>query len=193
MLVKEKKAAAEAVAAGRIPSTVEGTEVEPDSLVEIKPNGKTGGDVVWEWHLWDHLIQDFDKEKANYGDVAAHPERVDTNYNVVAGQRANSDWTHSNAVDYNADLDEVLISLRNFSEIWIIDHRTTTAEAVGHMGGRRGSGGDLLYRWGNPRVYRAGTRRISASMASIMLTGFRRDFAALDTFWSTTTGIPGPV
>jgi len=76
MLVKEKKTAAEAIAAGRIPSTVEGTEVQPDSLIEIKPMGKTGGEVVWEWHLWDHLIQDADKDKANFGDVGAHPERV---------------------------------------------------------------------------------------------------------------------
>jgi hypothetical protein len=157
MLVKEKKNPAEAIAAGRIPSTVEGTEVQPDSLVEIKPNGKTGADIVWEWHLWDHLIQDFDKQKANYGDVAAHPELVDVNYSVAAGQRANSDWTHFNAVDYNADLDQVLVSLRNFSEIWILDHGTTTAEAARHNGGRRGKGGDLLYRWGNPRVYKAGT------------------------------------
>lgn len=157
MLVKEKKTAAEAIAAGRIPSTVEGTDVQPDSLVEIKPVGKTGGEVVWEWRLWDHLIQDFDKAKANYGDVAAHPERVDINYNVVAGQRANPDWTHFNAVAYNADLDQVVVSLRNFSEIWILDHSTTTKEAAGSTGGRSGKGGDLLYRWGNPRVYRAGT------------------------------------
>ena len=60
-------------------------------------------------------------------------------------------------MDYNADLDEVLVSLRNFSEIWIIDHSTMTSEAAGHTGGRRARGGDLLYRWGNPRVYRAGT------------------------------------
>jgi hypothetical protein len=157
MLVKEKKTAAEAIAAGRIPSTVEGTEVQPDSLVEIKPVGKTGGEVVWEWHLWDHLIQDIDKEKANYGDVAAHPELVDINYGVTAGKRANADWTHFNAIDYNPDLDQVLVSLRNFSEIWLIDHSTNTKEAAVHTGGKRGKGGDLLYRWGNPRVYRAGT------------------------------------
>ena len=157
MLVKEKKTAAEAIAAGRIPSSVEGTEVQPDSVVEIKPVGKTGGEVVWEWHLWDHLIQDIDREKANYGDVAAHPERVDINYNVTPPQRANPDWTHFNAIDYNADLDQVLVSLRNFSEIWIIDHSTTSKEAAGRTGGRRGKGGDVLYRWGNPRVYRAGT------------------------------------
>jgi len=157
LLVKERKTAAEAITAGRIPNTVEGTEVQPDSLIEIKPVGKTGGEVVWEWHLWDHLIQDHDKEKANYGDVAAHPERVDINFNVVAGRRANPDWTHFNAVDYNADLDQIVVSLRNFSEIWIIDHSTTTREASGSTGGRGGKGGDLLYRWGNPRAYRAGT------------------------------------
>ena len=156
LLAKERKTAAEAIAAGRIPSTVEGTEVQPDILVEIKPSGKTGGEVVWEWRVWDHLIQDVDKDKANYGDVAAHPERVDINYNVTPGQRANPDWTHFNSVAYNADLDQVVVSLRNFSEIWIIDHSTTTREAAGHSGGKRGKGGDLLYRWGNPRVYRAG-------------------------------------
>jgi hypothetical protein len=156
LVVQQKKTAAEAIAAGRIPSSVEGGDVRPDSLIEIKPNGKTGGDVVWEWHVWDHLIQDQDKEKANFGDVAANPGRVDINYNVVAGRRANADWTHFNAVAYNADLDQVVVSLRNFGEIWIIDHSTTTAQAKGKTGGRSGKGGDLLYRWGNPRVYKAG-------------------------------------
>ena len=73
-------------------------------------------------------------------------------------QRVNPDWTHVNAVDYNAELDQIVISVHEFSEFWIIDHGTTTAEAAGHTGGRRGKGGDLLYRWGNPRVYRAGTK-----------------------------------
>ena len=63
-----------------------------------------------------------------------------------------------NSVDYNAALDQIVVSVHEFSEIWIIDHSTTTAEAAGHTGGRSGKGGDLLYRWGNPRVYRAGTK-----------------------------------
>ena len=52
----------------------------PDCILEIKPTGKTTGQVVWEWHLWDHLVQDFDKTKANYGDVAKHPELVNINF-----------------------------------------------------------------------------------------------------------------
>jgi hypothetical protein len=69
----------------------------------------------------------------------------------------NPDWTHFNAVDYNADLDQILVSTPEFSEIWVIDHATTTAEAASHSGGRRGKGGDLLCRWGNPANYRSGT------------------------------------
>jgi hypothetical protein len=157
LVVKDRKKAEQAIAAGRIPSSVEGTNVEADGLVEIRPNGKTGGEVVWEWYLWDHLIQDHDKTKANYGDVAAHPELIDINYNVVEGRRANADWTHFNAVAYNKKLNQVAVSLRTFSEIWIIDHSTTTREAASHKGGRSKKGGDLLYRWGNPRVYRAGS------------------------------------
>ena len=33
-------------------------------------SGKSGGEVVWEWHLWDHLIQDHDAARSNFGDVA---------------------------------------------------------------------------------------------------------------------------
>src|SRR5262249_15972541 len=51
----------------------------------------------------------------------------------------------------------ILLTVRAFSEFWIIDHSTTSAEAKGHTGGRSKRGGDLLYRWGNPQAYRAGT------------------------------------
>jgi hypothetical protein len=67
------------------------------------------------------------------------------------------DWTHTNCVSYNPELDQLMLCIHNFHEFWIIDHSTTTEEAKGHAGGKGGKGGDILYRWGNPRSYRAGT------------------------------------
>jgi hypothetical protein len=183
MIVWEKKTPQEAIAAGRDPASVTNSPLLPDCLIEVQPTGKTTGRIVWEWHLWDHLIQDHDSSKANYGDVAAHPERVDINYregvisrmvatpdglkklqslgylapySMTRPPRINPDWTHINSVDYNAELDQIALSVHGFSEVWIIDHSTTTVEAAGSRGGRSGKGGDLLYRWGNPRTYRAG-------------------------------------
>ncbi len=51
----------------------------PDKIVEIEPQGQRGGKIVWEWHIWDHLIQDFDSKTANYGKPADHPELLDIN------------------------------------------------------------------------------------------------------------------
>jgi hypothetical protein len=153
MIAWEYKSSAEAIAAGRNPSTIPMGQMWPDHLIEVKPTGVSGGTIVWEWHLWDHLIQDFDSTKANYGVVQDHPELVDINY----GGLALSDWTHTNAVDYNEELDQIMVSVCYFNEIWIIDHSTTTQEAASHSGGRYGHGGDLLYRWGNPQTYRMGS------------------------------------
>ena len=72
------------------------------------------------------------------------------------GRRASSDWLHTNGIDYHAETDLIAISIRTLSEVWIIDHSTTTAEAAGTEGGRYGQGGDLLYRWGNPKHYDRG-------------------------------------
>ncbi|HIA28215.1 MAG TPA: arylsulfotransferase (ASST) [Planctomycetes bacterium] len=154
MIAWELKSAAEAIAAGRDPASLPDNELWPDHIIEIEPSGLTGGTIVWEWHAWDHLIQDFDGAQGNFGVVADHPELIDLNYD---GGAANADWTHFNGVDYNAELDQILISVPTFAEVWVIDHSTTSAEAAGSTGGNSGRGGDLLYRWGNPRAYDSGT------------------------------------
>src|SRR5262245_64845235 len=72
------------------------------------------------------------------------------------GQRPQTDWLHVNSVAYNADLDQIMLSVFEFSEIWVIDHGPKTSEAGSHEGGKYGKGGALLYRWGNPRGSHAG-------------------------------------
>ncbi|MBN1657306.1 MAG: DUF1566 domain-containing protein [Anaerolineae bacterium] len=153
MLAWELKSGAEAIAAGRNPGLLADGEVWPDTVIEVD---MATGKVVWEWHAWDHLVQQYDAGQANYGLVADHPELIDVNYYGPGAPSGDADWMHTNAIDYNTDLDQILLSVRSLSEIWVIDHSTTTAEAAGHTGGHSGMGGDLLYRWGNPAAYGAG-------------------------------------
>lgn len=176
----EAKTADEAIAAGRNPKITPKAGVWPDKIVEIEPLDNMHGKVVWEWHSFDHLIQDYDAKKANYGNLADHPELINFNagedslpapitqdsLDILKKQgrawrnqtldNRGSDIFHFNAIKYNPELDQIAFSSPDLSEIYIIDHSTTTKEAAGHKGGRWGKGGDLLYRWGNPHNYRRG-------------------------------------
>ena len=136
----------EAIAAGRPADQISRDQVWPEMVLEVKPTGPTSGEVVWEWRLWDHLVQNVDPSKENYGVVADHPGRLDLN---CVPERTAPDWNHGNSIDYNPELDQILLDFRVMSELYVIDHSTTTEEA-------RGKAGDFLYRWGNPRMYGRG-------------------------------------
>ena len=154
LLVAFRMSPEEAIALGRDPETIPNGELYEERLWEIEPVGADSFNIVWEWHSWDHLIQDFDSTQENFGVVSDHPELIDINFGVSFGE---ADWWHSNAISYNAERDQVLISNRNFDEFIIIDHSTTTEEAAGSTGGNSGMGGDILYRYGNPQSYDRGT------------------------------------
>lgn len=143
MIAWEYKSQADALNAGRDPDLLEDNELWPDKIIEVNPNKE----IVWEWKVWDHLVQDFDDTKENYGTVSEQPGKINLNFIYKKGE---ADWNHLNAIDYNEELDQILLTSRSFSEVWVIDHNTTTEEAAG-------SAGDLLYRWGNPQTYDQGT------------------------------------
>lgn len=154
MIVWERMTLADAVAAGRNPATVGGSAWIPDALIEFRQTGLTTGEEVWRWRAMDHLIQDFDPTRANFGVVADHPERIDINFPgnfLPAGE-----WIHANSVSYDPVNDQILLNIPFHNEMWILDHSTTTAEAAGSTGGNSGKGGDLLWRWGNPASHDAG-------------------------------------
>ena len=159
LLSQQSKTPEEVIAAGANPEFIGPHGLLAPHIVEARITGPASCEIVWEWSAWDHLIQDFDSSKANYGVVAEHPELIDLNFYLseLPDSIETADWIHSNGIDYNPELDQVMLSPNNFSEMWIIDHSTTRAEAAGSGGGNSGKGGDLLYRWGNPRAYRAGT------------------------------------
>ncbi len=123
-----------------------------DGIVEIN----SVGEVVWAWNIKEHTVQNQVTEAINFGSVEDNPQLMDI--------RAIShyDWNNGeafmfNGIDYNEELDLILISVRKMGEFIIIDHSTTTEEAKGSTGGSYGKGGDILYRWGNPKNYNSDT------------------------------------
>ena len=141
ILVRDKYTDAEIIAEGRNPVNLAGN-FRLDKVIEIQPVGSNNANVVWEWKLFDHLIQDFDSTKSNFGVVQDSPELINLNFT------ANDDYTHVNSIDYNENLDQILLSARHLNEVYIIDHSTTTAEAAGHTDGNSGMGGGYLMAMG---------------------------------------------
>ncbi len=129
-----------------------------EKIIEIRPVGSDDIELVWEWRIRDHYIQDRDSTKQNFGQIGEYPERFDINLPDLntTNSFGTLDWNHFNAIAYNEDLDQILISTRNSDELWIIDHSTTSEEAATSQGGLYGKGGDFLYRWGNPAAYGIG-------------------------------------
>lgn len=102
-------------------------------------------EIVWEWYAKDHLIgleSTADREAKALLNVT-YPEN-----------RLSPDWSHLNAIDYNSELDQIILSSFMHHEIFIIDHSISTAEAAGPAG-------DLLWRWGNPALYGSTETKLS--------------------------------
>ena len=159
ILVWERMSAESAFALGRTEIENPINQMWSSAILELEPET---GDIVWEWHLWDHLIQDTDPSLPGYGNIPDHPELFDINCGPVGSSAGgpgvpNADWMHMNSIHHNPALDQIVLSSRLQNEIYIIDHSTTTEEAAGHVGGSYGKGGDFLYRWGNPQNYGRGS------------------------------------
>jgi hypothetical protein len=153
MLVAYKKPITEAFELGKDSIYTDDSTLYDESIIEIQPLGFDSAQIIWQWNVWNHLIQDRDNTKLNYGIIAEHPNRMNINY---LGTSIGRDWMHANSLDYNPQLNQIIISFRHTSEFWIIDHSTTLEQAAGSTGGIYGKGGDILYRWGNPAAYDRG-------------------------------------
>jgi len=116
LLSWERKTGEEAQAAGRLPELLSQTDLWSEYVFEINP---TTNEIVWEWHAWDHIIQDVDPDKPNYGVISENIRRINVNYD---NNEAKADWMHMNSIDYNPTLDQIMLSVPTFDEIWVIDH-----------------------------------------------------------------------
>ena len=123
-------------------------------IIEIEPNLKDGSTrIVWEWDILDHIVQDLYPDRPNYGKPSEHIGKIDVNYVGKSTKFIPGSVFHFNAISYNEERDQILVSNFGTNEIFIVDHSTTTKEAQTDKGGASGQGGDLIYRWGNPNAY----------------------------------------
>tara|TARA_B110000503_G_scaffold118989_1_gene180396 strand:+ start:689 stop:2176 length:1488 start_codon:yes stop_codon:yes gene_type:complete len=118
-----------------------------EKLIEVDPSNNH---IVWQWRSWDHIVQDIDEGKSNYGIISAHPNKINISYNK--GMQ-HGDWMHANGIFYDSSKDLIYLSVNFYSEVWVIDHSTTLEEATSENGGAYNRGGDLVYRFGNPTTY----------------------------------------
>ena len=61
-------------------------EIWSEAILELELIGSNDANIVWEWHLWDHLIQDLNPDLQNYGIISNHPELQDINYGNAGSQ-----------------------------------------------------------------------------------------------------------
>lgn len=137
-VVNQLKSSEEAYAKGRTPGTLGKRNYSgwtADGIVnayvmELDP---TTNEVLWTWHVWDHLGTGPDQVDINC--TLPPPATTDESYYRI-------NWLTINGVAYNPTTDEVMLTSRNISEIYIISRKT----------------GKLVWRWGNPANYGAGRR-----------------------------------
>ena len=174
----EAKTVEESAQAGRRPEMTPEAGLWPDMVVELEPQPPDGARIVWEWHTWDHTIQNYDESLDNYGEPTDHPELVDINGDAeppelseeelerlralgyvppdTTQEDLRSDLMHTNSVFYNADLDQIVISVNRYDEIWIIDHSTTTEQAARPHGRPLGAWRRPALPMGKPANIRSG-------------------------------------
>ncbi len=140
--------------AGADPSKGSYENIMMDGIVEVDMEGN----IVWEWRFFDHLVQDYDPLKDNYvgngKTVSDYPGRLNLN---IPGLKPKRDWLHCNSIDYNPDLDQIVInSVRG--EFYIIDHGGTfiPGNPDSSIALAAGPAGDFLYRFGHPFRYDQG-------------------------------------
>lgn len=146
-----------------------------DKIVELRPTGKTTAEVIWEWNASDHTCESNCKDKSDL---------LDKSKGGVGCFNKTSDAMHVNNVSYNRTLDQLILSCKGYNEMIVIDHSTTTAQAKTSSGGKYGKGGSILYRWGCPANYGAGT-------AKSVLKGQHHCCWVQDTMIGTNLPIPG--
>jgi arylsulfotransferase ASST len=178
----------QAIAAGADPRKGPYEGVQVDAIVEVDMQGN----VVWEWWFFDHAVQDLDPSKANYvgasKSIADYPGKLNLN---LPGRPLKRDWLHCNAIDYNAELDQIVTDSVQ-GELYVIDHGATfvPGDPQASIAKARGPAGDFLYRFGDPARYKQGDPPRVLENWDTATSGHKQMGGSHDVQW-IRPGLPG--
>ena len=156
---------AQAVAAGADPSVNYASPTNRltryPGTIEVDMNKN----IVWEWRFIDHTCQSQNPAWPNYvSDVKLAPGKLDVNWKTngvgpagIAGLA--SSWVYTNSIDYNEDLDHIMINGKHWGSFFVVDHGKTfvsTTDWAANRAAAKGPDGDIIYRFGNPSNYNQG-------------------------------------
>ncbi|MFC1891985.1 aryl-sulfate sulfotransferase [Thermodesulfobacteriota bacterium] len=171
----------EAVAMGCDPNLKDDYTTHPDGIVEVDMDGN----IIWEWNITDHLIQDINPDLPNYVEkgktISDYPGKLDPNFG--GGRRG--DWIHINSFDHNETLDQIVINNSIDSEFYVIDHGATfiSGDPKGSIDSAAGEAGDFVYRWGNPCIYDSGDCPSLKNEGQEASNGHQQVFFSHDVQW----------
>ena len=111
--------------AGQFP----GHDIFLEKLIEVNPQTN---EIVWQWRSWDHMVQNTAADNDLYGQLSDFPNKIDLNHSDLE----NGDWMHANGIFYDAATDLIYMSVNFYSEVWVIDHSTSSEEAITSQGGQ---------------------------------------------------------
>jgi hypothetical protein len=178
----------EAIAAGANPANGPYEGAQADAVVEVDLEGN----IIWEWRFIDHLVQTLDASRANYAGqgktLADYPGRLNVN---LPGRPLRKDWLHCNSMDYNQQLDQVVINSVQ-GEFYVIDHGGTfiPGDPAASIALAAGTKGDFIYRFGDPARYGQGDPPSILADWTASTTGNKQIGGSHDIHW-IASGLPG--
>ena len=124
--------------------------IQSEAILEIRQEGLDSFEIVWEWHLTDHFVQDLSPEYPNFAAVNVEKRKLDINSSSTGPA---ADRIHFNSIRYNEALEQIIVSAKHLNEVFIIEKTDNSEIASKGEGGKYGFGGDFLYRFGNGENY----------------------------------------
>ncbi len=160
------------------------TGAQMDVVVEVNRQGT----VIWEWWFFNHMVQDIDNSKPTYGIIKNNPGKINMN---LAGNPVQKDWMHCNSLDYNQDLDMIVINSVH-GEFYVINHGATFIPNNPDSSKTLAAStlGDFLYRFGDPAKYNQGTAPSVLANWEKSTAGHKQMGGAHDVQW-IKSGLPG--